>query len=54
MAEICLFKIVVSEQVLEECQRNLYKKISLALPIFKQLISQINPEILPNPSPIQK
>ncbi len=50
MAEICLFKIVVSEQVLEECQRNLYKKISLALPIFKQLISQINPEILPNPS----
>ncbi|MFM8923424.1 MAG: hypothetical protein ACKOFS_05570 [Microcystis panniformis] len=26
MAEIGLFKILISEQVLEECQRNLYKK----------------------------
>jgi predicted nucleic acid-binding protein len=50
MAEIGLFKILISEQVLEECQRNLHKKIPLALPIFNQLISQINPEILPNPS----
>ncbi|MFM2379338.1 MAG: hypothetical protein RLZZ143_1916 [Cyanobacteriota bacterium] len=50
MAEIGLFKILISEQVLEECQRNLYQKIPLALPIFKQIISQINPEVLPNPS----
>jgi predicted nucleic acid-binding protein len=50
MAEIGLFKLLISEQVLEECQRNLHKKIPLALPIFNQLISQINPEILPNPS----
>ena len=49
MAEIGLFKILISEQVLEECQRNLHKKIPLVLPIFKQIISQINPEILPNP-----
>lgn len=48
MAEIGLFKLLISEQVLEECQRNLHKKIPLALPIFNQLISQINPEILPN------
>ena len=30
MAEIGLFKILISEQVLEECQRNLYKKNSLS------------------------
>lgn len=45
MAEIGLFKLVVSEQVLEECDRNLRKKIPAALPIFTQLIATINPEI---------
>jgi predicted nucleic acid-binding protein len=49
MAEIGLFQLVVSEQVLEECQRNLSNKLPAALPTFNQLISSINPEILPNP-----
>ncbi len=50
MAEIGLFKLVVSEQVLEECDRNLRKKLPAALPIFTQLIAIINPEIRPDPS----
>ncbi len=49
MAEIGLFQLVVSEQVLEECQRNLSKKLPAALPIFTQLLAAINPEIQPNP-----
>ncbi|MEG4837564.1 PIN domain-containing protein [Microcoleus sp. B9-D4] len=50
MAEIGLFKLVVSEQVLEECDRNLRKKIPAALPIFTELLTTINPEIQPDPS----
>ena len=50
MAEIGLFKLVISEQVLEECERNLRKKLPTALPIFTQLIATINPEIQPDPS----
>ncbi|NWF59640.1 MAG: PIN domain-containing protein [Fischerella sp.] len=49
MAEIGLFQLVVSEQVLEECQRNLSKKLPAALPIFTQLLAAINPKIQPNP-----
>ena len=50
MAEIGLFQLVISEQVLLECERNLSKKLPDALPIFSQLIAAINPEILPNPT----
>ncbi|MFB2836411.1 putative toxin-antitoxin system toxin component, PIN family [Floridanema evergladense] len=50
MAEIGLFKLVVSQQVLEECDRNLNKKLPAALPIFTQLLAAIDPEIVPNPS----
>jgi predicted nucleic acid-binding protein len=50
MAEIGLFDLVISEQVLLECERNLAKKLPDALPIFAQLIAPINPEILPNPT----
>lgn len=49
MAEIGLFKLVVSQQVLEECDRNLNKKLPAALPIFTQLLAAIDPEIVPNP-----
>ncbi|MCX7593516.1 MAG: PIN domain-containing protein [Fischerella sp.] len=49
MAEIGLFQLIVCEQVLEECQRNLSKKLPAALPIFTQLLTAINPEIQPNP-----
>lgn len=50
LAEIGLFKLLISEQVLEECKRNLDKKIPKAIPIFDNIINKINIEILPNPS----
>lgn len=51
MAEIGLFKLVVSQQVLDECDRNLRRKLPAALPIFTQLLAAIEPEILPDPPP---
>lgn len=53
MAEIGLFKVVISEQVVDECERNLMKKLPKAIPIFRQIMSTIAPEILPNPSTIE-
>lgn len=50
MAEIGLFKLVVSEQVVEECDRNIRKKIPMAMPIFAELLATINAEIQPDPS----
>ena len=50
MSEIGLFKFVVSQQVLEECDRNLRKKLPASLPIFTQLLANINPEFQPDPS----
>ena len=50
MAEIGLYKLLISEQVLEECRRNLNKKLPKAIPIFDDLINNINVQILPNPS----
>ena len=49
MAEIGLFKLVISQQVLDECQRNLRKKLPAALPIFTQVLAAIDPEVQPNP-----
>jgi predicted nucleic acid-binding protein len=51
MAEIGLFKLLVSRWVLEECERNLRKKLPQALPIFAELLVSIEPEILPDPTP---
>lgn len=50
MAEIGLFKLLLSDQILVECKRNLLKKLSKALPVFEQIIKNIDPEILPDPS----
>jgi predicted nucleic acid-binding protein len=50
MAEIGLFKLVASQQVLDESERNLRKKLPAALPIFTQLLADINPEFQPDPS----
>jgi predicted nucleic acid-binding protein len=50
MAEIGLFKAVISEQVVIECDRNINKKLPTALPILKQILNIINPEIVPDPS----
>lgn len=51
MAEIGLFKLVLSRKVLEECQRNLSEKVPAALPVFAELMAHIEPEILPDPLP---
>jgi predicted nucleic acid-binding protein len=50
MAEIGLFKLVVSRQVLDECDRNLRKKLPAALPLFAELLALVNLEIIPDPS----
>ena len=50
MAEIGLFKVLISEQVIEESERNITKKLPTALPILKQIFSTINLEIVPNPA----
>jgi predicted nucleic acid-binding protein len=49
MAEIGLFKLILSQQVLEECERNLRKKLPRALPVLVELLASIDPEIVPDP-----
>jgi len=49
MAEIGLFKVILSRQVLDECERNLSKKLPAALPIFAELLANIEPEIVADP-----
>jgi hypothetical protein len=51
MAEIGLFKLIVSRQVLDECDRNLRKKLPAALPILAELLAVIGPDIVPDPPP---
>jgi len=51
MAEIGLYRLVVSRQVLDETERNLRKKLPAALLIFAELMVAINPEVVPDPSP---
>lgn len=50
MAEIGLFTLVVSRQVLDEVERNIRKKLPRALPNFAEQLSQLNLEILTDPS----
>ncbi len=50
MAEIGLFKLVVSRQVLDEAERNLRNKLPRALPKFAEFLSIIELEILPDPA----
>lgn len=51
MAEIGLFKIVISEQILVECDRNITKKLIKSLPIFRNILTATNPEIVADPLP---
>ena len=53
MAEIGLFRLVLSHQVLEECERNLRTKLPRALPILAELLAGIDPQIVPDP-PIEE
>jgi predicted nucleic acid-binding protein len=50
MAEIGLFTLVVSRQVLDEAERNIRKKLPRALPNFAEQMAHLNLEILANPS----
>lgn len=50
MAEIGLFQLVVSRQVLDEAERNLRKKLPQALPNFAAQLAQVSLEIVPDPS----
>ncbi len=50
MAEVGLFQIVVSEQVLDEAERNLRKKLPRALPNFAAQLARLRLEILPDPA----
>ena len=49
LAEIGLIKAVISNQVVEECERNLAKKLPQSLGVFRSIVSTINPEILSDP-----
>lgn len=49
MAEIGLFTLVVSRQVLDEAERNLRKKLPHALPNFAKQMAQLNLEIVDDP-----
>ena len=51
MAEMGLFKLIISRQILDECDRNLRKKLPAALPILAELLAVIGPEIVPDPPP---
>jgi len=50
MAEIGLFRLVVSRLVLDEAERNLRKKLPRALPNFARQMAQIELEIVPPPA----
>ena len=50
MAEIGLFTLVVSRQVLGEAERNIRKKLPRALPNFAEQMAHLNLEILSDPT----
>lgn len=50
LAELGFLKVVISQLVLEESQRNIAKKLPAALPVFTQLLATIKPEIIPDPT----
>lgn len=51
LAEVGLFRLVVSRQVLDEAERNLRKKLPRALPTFAEILATLQIEIVPDPEP---
>jgi predicted nucleic acid-binding protein len=51
LAEIGLFQLVVSRQVIEEAERNLRKKLPRAVPNFAAQMTRLHLEIVPDPTP---
>jgi predicted nucleic acid-binding protein len=53
MAEVGLFQIIISRQVVDECERNLRNKLPKGLPVFAELLTNINLVIVNDPSPAE-
>lgn len=53
LAEVGLFQLVVSRQVLDEAERNLRHKLPRALPNFTTQMARLSLEILPDPTPAE-
>jgi predicted nucleic acid-binding protein len=51
LAEVGLFRLVVSRQVLDEAERNLRKKLPQGLPVFAELLATVDLDIVPDPEP---
>jgi predicted nucleic acid-binding protein len=51
LAEIGIFQLVVSRQVLDEAERNLRRKLPRALPNFAAQMTRLRLEIIPAPTP---
>lgn len=51
LAEVGLFRLVVSRQVLDEAERNLRNKLPQGLPVFAELLATVGLEIVPDPEP---
>ena len=51
LAEIGMFQLVVSRQVLDEAERNLRRKLPRALPNFAAQMARLRLEIVPDPTP---
>jgi predicted nucleic acid-binding protein len=49
LAEIGLFKAIVSQQVIQECQRNLANKLPVAMPAFLELLTRLALEVVDDP-----
>ena len=52
MAEIGLFKLVVSRQIIDEAERNIRKKLPRALPNFAEQMTNLNLEIVDDPNSV--
>ena len=50
LAEVGIFQLVVSRQVLDEAERNLRKKLPRALPNFATQMARLRFEIVPDPA----
>jgi putative PIN family toxin of toxin-antitoxin system len=50
LAEAGVLQVMISRQVQEECERTLTNKAARALPVFRQILTSVQPEIQPDPS----
>ena len=52
LAEVGLFRLVVSRQILDEAERNIRQKLPGALKVFTELMAVLNLGILGDPEPV--